>query len=276
MIELHYDQIYLFKISYKIVDVPFIQRNDHAEPQKLVRLTNRSKWSTKSWNHFVWLRIMVFRFRALKKEREEVERVVGTFSGENRGVHGLNMIDFNKGRACGARRRLLKGRTVWNRFRISWIATGWMNRRRDRVFLSFFPLHVYSRIFSIFLSLYLFLFRRHLPSSRLYPKRTKHPLLNAALLSDKAWKGSICLASVCSIVDFFFRSTSFRSLLSTTLESFAIFSVKLCFRPRFSEFFYFLFRIKENTIRKLRFMHREISTRFVFSLKYFFNRTIFS
>jgi len=60
--------------------------------------------------------------REKEREREEVERVVRTFSEENREVHGPNIIDFNKGRACGARRRLLKDRTVRNRFRISWIA----------------------------------------------------------------------------------------------------------------------------------------------------------
>lgn len=40
-----------------------------------------------------------------ERERKEVKRVVHTFNGENRGVHGPNIIDFNKGRACGARRR---------------------------------------------------------------------------------------------------------------------------------------------------------------------------
>lgn len=115
--------------------------------------------------------------------------------------------------------RLLKGWTVRNRFRISSDCDGRrMNRRRGRVFLSirrsfrftFIPGSSPSVLLSIsFYSDAIY----HL---RAYPKRTQHPLLNAALLFDKAWKGPICLASVCSIVGFLFLFTSFHSLLSNT------------------------------------------------------------
>lgn len=110
-----------------------------------------------------------------------------------------------------------------------------MNRRRDRVFLSFvLSSHVHFRIFFFSLSFFLSIsfYSDAIYHLRAYPKRTQHPLLNAALLFDKAWKGPICLASVCSIVGFLFLFTSFHSLLSSTSESFSIFSA-IMFPPAF-------------------------------------------
>lgn len=196
-----------------------------------------------------------------EREREEVERVVRTFSGENRGVHGPNIIDFNKGRACGAtppeRPDRLKP--------VSYFldrdgGDEYKERSRFPILCRSFHLMFIPRS-SLLFFLSISFYSDVLYHLRAYPKRTQHPLLNAALLSDKARKGSICLASVCSIVDFFSLSTSFRSLLSTTSESSAIFSAKLCFPPRFFRILFFDFESKRTT-RKLSFLRYKTSTKF--------------
>lgn len=154
-----------------------------------------------------------------------------------------------------------RSRTVRNRFRISWIAVeGGSNRRRDRVFpiirrsfrLTFIPGSSLSSFLSItFYSNAIYHFRA-------YPKRTQHPLLNATLLFDKAWKGPFCFASVCSIVGFHFLSTSFHPLSSSTSESFAIFSA-IMFPLAFLQNTLFLFRIKENDRKVALFAMRSIN-----------------
>lgn len=180
---------------------------------------------------------------------------------------GPNIIDFNKGRACGARRRLLKDRTVRNRFRISWIAMegGWIEGEIAFSYHSFFPSRVRFRIFFFSLSFFLSIsfYSDAIYHLRAYPKRTQHPLLNAALLFDKARKGPICLASVCSIVGFLFLFTSFHSLLSSTSESFSIFSA-IMFPSAFLQNTLFWFRIKENDRKIALFALRDIN-KIVFS-----------